>query len=145
MAMLEKTGETGSHIFNRIEPEKPMAEVSTEDSQKEADAVARAIGIPTEYSASTILKRKRSRASEVGEGLELRKVASGRSDYTSGPESPSPTGRLMDNRSPESDNLESPSFELDDQLDEAGKETDDLTEVQENIDSLNLGQERKRT
>ena len=74
-------------------------------SQTEAEAVARAIGMPTEYSASTILKRRSSRASatstsnaessEIGEGLALRRELSGRSeDY--GPESPSPVGSLRD-------------------------------------------------
>ena len=75
------------------------------NSQTEAEAVARAIGLPSEYSASTILKRRSSRASatstsnaessEVGEGFALRRELSGRSeDY--GPESPSPVGSLRD-------------------------------------------------
>lgn len=76
------------------------------NSQTEAEAVARAIGIPTEYSASTILNRRSSRAavtsatstvnSDASEGLALRQEASGRSEENE-MESPSPTGPLEDN------------------------------------------------
>ena len=115
--------EKGSNVFNRIEADHSSpGEITPEASQKEADAVARAIGIPTEYSASTVLRRKGSRASEVGEGAPLTKTTSARSDYTSGPESPSPTGGLSpdmslmdDSRSPELEDLPSPDLEADDE------------------------------
>lgn len=125
MDILEKTGEKGRNVFNRIETEKAPAEVSAEASQREAEAVARAIGIPTEYSASTVLKRKGSRASELSEGAPLSKTVSARSDYTSGPESPSPTGglspdmSLMDeSKSPDIEYFPGPESEADDEDEE---------------------------
>ena len=76
------------------------------NSQTEAEAVAAAIGIPTEFSASTVMNRRSSRASvtsatsaadsEASEGLSLRREMSGRSDEYE-MESPSPTGPLEDN------------------------------------------------
>ena len=122
MEMLEKTGAKGSNVFNRIETSGSLGEVSEEASQREADAVARAIGIPTEYSASTVLKRKSSRASETSDGGPLSKTVSAKSDYTSGGESPSPTGALspdmslMDEaKSPELEDLPSPELDADDE------------------------------
>ena len=52
--------------------------------------------MPTEFSASTLLRKKASRASVdvAGEGAALTRVVSGRSEATSGPESPSPEGGL---------------------------------------------------
>ena len=127
MNMLAQVGEGGSNIFNRIETEKAPGEVTVEASQKEADAVARAIGIPTEYSASTVLRRRGSRTSEMSEGAPLSKTVSVRSDY-SGPESPSPTGGLSpdmslmdDSKSPESEWLPSPELDADDEV-ESGEE-----------------------
>ena len=118
--MLGKTGEKGSNVFSRIETEKAPGEISAEASQKEADAVARAIGIPTEFSAVTVLRRKSSKASEMSEGAPLSRTVSGRSDYTSGADSPSPTGGLSpdmtlmdDTKSPELEDLSSPELETD--------------------------------
>ena len=146
MEMLAKTGEKGSNVFNRIETERALGEASAEASQKEAEAVARAIGIPTEFSASTVLRRKSSKSSELSEGAPLSRTVSGRTDYTSGPESPSPTGglspdmSLMDeSKSPEMDDLPSPDLDADDEVDEGGEEDDNEDERRASIPTLKLG------
>ena len=87
-----------------------------EASEKEARAVAEALGIsttPTSHAES----RRESDISAIAEGAPLTRVISARSDYTSGPESPSPTGGLSPDpsirggmRSPESDTLDSPEL-----------------------------------
>jgi hypothetical protein len=144
--MLEKSGDSGTNIFNRIEKEMAMDEVPLADSEKEADEVARAVGLPTEFSASTVLRRSASRGSEAGEGLALGRVISGQSTVTSGPESPSPTGglspdlSLVDPKSPETEDLESPDSEVEDPLIEKGK-ADSSHELANRIPDLKLDEE----
>ena len=148
MEMLAKTGAKGSNVFNRIETENALGEASAEASQKEADAVARAIGIPTEFSASSVLKRKGSKGSELSEGAPLSRTVSGRTDYTSGPESPSPTGglspdmSLMDeSKSPEMEDLPSPDFDGEEEV-EYGGEGDDIEDARRaSIPTLKLGKD----
>jgi len=76
-------------------------------TNQEAIAVARALGLPEPVA-------------KVDEGAPLTKVHSARSDATSGPESPSPTGPLSPDtkfvvmKSPELGNLDSPEGSEDD-------------------------------
>ena len=105
--ILEKSGGKGSQVLDKIEQEKQLGYSTVEASEKEALEVARAIGIPTEYSASTILRKS---SMDSRDGHALTKVTSVRSDYTSGPESPSPTGGM----SPDPNFLDAQSPDLDD-------------------------------
>ncbi len=103
MDILERSGASGGHVLDPSNRNSIVAESGTA-TEKEAQAVAAAIGLPTAYDKVE------------HDGGPLTKVQSGRSDYTSGPESPSPTGELspLDARgsvvmkSPDLGNLESP-------------------------------------
>lgn len=116
MDILERSGARTGHA---LDPSNRNSIVAQSDiaPEKEAEAVAAAIGLP-------------SAPDKVEEdGGPLRQVQSGRSDYTSGPESPSPTDALslgesrgsVVMKSPEMGNLESPEgSELSDE-DEGGE------------------------
>ena len=103
MDILERSGAKGGHVLDPSNRNSIVAEAGTA-TEKEARAVAAAIGLPTAYDKVE------------NDGGPLVKVQSGRSDYTSGPESPSPTGGLSPEdargpvvmKSPELGNLESP-------------------------------------
>lgn len=115
MDILERSGAKGGHVLDPSNRNSVVAE-SGNATEKEARAVAVAIGLPGLYNKVD------------DDGAPLRKVQSGRSDYTSGPESPSPTSGMspVDIRgpvvmkSPELGNLESPegSDSSDDDADE---------------------------
>ncbi|KAI9870059.1 MAG: hypothetical protein M1830_004734, partial [Pleopsidium flavum] len=89
MDILERSGAKGGHVLDPNNRNSIVAESGTA-TEKEARAVAAAIGLPGSYNKVD------------DDGGPLRKVQSGRSDYTSGPESPSPTGGLSpgDSRGP---------------------------------------------
>ena len=103
MDMLERSGARGGHVLDPSNRNSIVAESGTA-TEREARAVAAAIGLPTTYDKAE------------DDGGPLKKVQSGRSDYTSGAESPSPTGGLSPRdfkgsvvmKSPELGNLESP-------------------------------------
>lgn len=124
MDILERSGARGGHILDPSNRNSIVAESGTA-TDKEARAVAAAIGLPGVYQEKN-----------DDDGGPLRKVQSGRSDYTSGPESPSPTGELspIDSRgpvvmkSPELGNLESPEGS-EDSDDDADEEAEGKTEA----------------
>ena len=116
IGIMEKTGTKGGSALARLGQEKLAEELSAEASEQEAEAVARAIGIPSEFAATRILRQRRGSS----ESTPLSRVTSTRSDYTSGVESPSPEGGL----SPDSALLDDPSPELE-QLDGGGVSSDE--------------------
>lgn len=127
MDILERSGARGGHVLDPSNRNSIVAESGTA-TEKEARAVAAAIGLPTAYDKVE------------PDGGPLSKVQSGRSDYTSGPESPSPTGELspLDARglvvmkSPELGNLESPEGSVsseDDDDEEAEKKRGRIFQV----------------
>ena len=88
MDILERSGAKGRQVLDKIE---------------------------TDSLAEDYRGLRRSSDGDVGDGGPLTQTVSARSDYTSGPESPSPTGGLSPDetmmgemRSPESDALDSP-------------------------------------
>ena len=115
MEILEKGGATGSQVLDKIDRDKSTEQISAEASEKEAIAVAKAIGLPTDFSGSKEPRRGSENIDQ--EGSPLTKVISAKSDYTSGAESPSPTGGLSPDetfqeemRSPELEDLDSPEL-----------------------------------
>lgn len=123
-----------SKTLRKSERNKMVEHAGGEASEIEARAVAKAIGVPSDFTgAFGGLGRKESSTAEGnGEGSPLRRVVSGRSDYTTDePESPSPTGALSpdgrsptDVKSPEFEKLESPALsgnEDDGEDDEEGR------------------------
>lgn len=120
-----------------------LNKVELGNSEEEAWEVAKAIGIPTEHSASTVLRR----ASADSRGAEdLHRVSSTRSDATSGRDSPSPTGPLspdinvFDAQSPEPLEVDSPESS-DDEADESRDSSPD-DEMQSDLqpaDALKIG------
>ena len=129
MEILERGGVTGSQILDKIESDKLAGHMTGEANESEARAVAQALGLPSDYSDYRGVRRE-SGGFDSGDGAPLGKVISGRSDYTSGPESPSPIGGLSPDeafqeemRSPELDDFESP--ELSETEEEVEKERSD--------------------
>ena len=126
MGILEKTAATGGGVLDRIGRDKLAEELSVEASELEAEAVARAIGIPSEFSASRVLRQRRGSA--ASESVPLSRVASTRSDYTSGAESPSPVGglspdpALLDGPSPDFEQLDSTGISSEEEKEEEEKE-----------------------
>ena len=122
MEILEKSGARGSRVLDTVEHEKSAGAAEDEASQQEAEAVARAIGLPADYSVSRTSKKR----DDSADGGSLSRISTGRSDYTSGPDSPSPTGPMSPDRSsfgaqsPEVERLDSPS-ESSDESGERGK------------------------
>ena len=84
-SILEQSGADGSQMLDKGEGETMVRHPGGEASENEADAVARAIGAFTEY--------QKKPSGQDGEET-LSRVASSKSNYTSGPDSPGPTGRL---------------------------------------------------
>lgn len=117
MDILELSGARGGHVLDPSNRNSIVAE-SGSATEKEARAVAAAIGLPTAYDKVD------------NDGSPLTKVQSGRSDYTSGPDSPNGEISPGDARgpvvmkSPDLGNLESPegSESSDDDDEEAAKE-----------------------
>lgn len=96
-------------MLDKSEREKLVEPFNGDASENEAEAVAKAIGVSGNIG---VLKEPRG----VDDGEPLSKVVSAKSDYTSGPESPSPTGPLSPDdpvpgevRIPEFAKLDSPS------------------------------------
>lgn len=113
--ILEKSGANGSQMLDKSERDKLVGQSGGEASESEAQAVANAIGLSGNVGVFAGF-RKEAR-DDSGSGEPLTKVASAKSDYTSGPDSPSPTGPLSpdnsvpgDTRSPEFEGLESPAM-----------------------------------
>ena len=106
--ILEKSGATGGQMLDKTERDKLVGASGGEASETEAQAVAKAIGLSGNVG---VFAGFRKETRDDG-GEPLSKVTSAKSDYTSGPDSPSPTGALSpdkgDTRSPESERLESP-------------------------------------
>lgn len=134
MDILGKSGVPGNQILNKIENEQP-AEQTSEEAEKEAKAVAEAIGLSNQFPALQGFS-KPSDAMDLGEGAPLVKVTSAKSDYTSGPESPSPTGGLSPDetfqgelRSPELDDLDSPELSEDEEERQKSMATERKTSV----------------
>ncbi|MCJ1313862.1 hypothetical protein MMC25_007542 [Agyrium rufum] len=99
MNMLQQNGAATSGLLDRIEKGEFHAKGGTAaDNEKEAQAVARAIGLPTVYSDKAASGSRRSSVdvSVLGgeNGAPLTKITSVRSDYTSGQDSPSPQGGM---------------------------------------------------
>jgi hypothetical protein len=115
MDILEKSGAKGVKVLDRIDGEG--AGIGEEEMAKEADAVAKALGVSTTSPAFVEIRRESNSSTPV-EGPDdgsseatLTRVTSQRSE----PESPSPTGGLSPDarfveevQSPESEVLESP-------------------------------------
>lgn len=120
MDILGQSGVSGSQILDKLENEQP-ARLTGEEAEKEAKAVAEALGLPNEFPVFQGFKQP-SDALDLGEGAPLVKVTSARSEYTSGPDSPSPTGGLSPDetfqgelRSPEMEDLDSPELSEDEE------------------------------
>ena len=111
--ILEKSGANGSQLLDKSERDKLVGQSGGEASESEAQAVADAIGLSGNVGVFASFRKE----ARDDSGEPLTKVASAKSDYTSGPDSPSPTGPLSpdnsvpgDTRSPEFDRLESPAM-----------------------------------
>ena len=127
MDILERSGAKGSQVLDKIETDSVLGDAS----ENEALAVAKAIGMPSSFEDYKALRR--SSDGDIGDGGSLTQVNSAKSDYTSGPESPSPTGGLSPDealaeemRSPESDTLDSPDGS-DDEGDVEGQKSNTLS------------------
>ncbi|SLM41496.1 universal stress protein family domain protein [Lasallia pustulata] len=125
-----------SRMLHKSERNKMVEHPGGEASEKEAKAVAKAIGLESEFTGAFggLSRKEKSTTDAKGEGSPLGRVISGRSDYTTDDlESPSPTGALspdvqssMDARSPEFERLESPAISDNDEDAEDGDEGRDL-------------------
>ncbi|MCJ1285646.1 hypothetical protein MMC26_004987 [Xylographa opegraphella] len=92
LGILEKGGTDGSGILNYVDSPNLSGQEDHQAREDEARAVARAIGLPTSRSEEGDVRWKSS--IDLGDGAALSKVMSGRSDATSGAESPSRTRAL---------------------------------------------------
>ena len=117
--ILEETAARGGGFLDKIGQDKLAEQLSAEASEQEAEAVARAIGIPSEFAAAQILRQRRG-SSAASEGTSLSRVTSTRSDYMSGADSPSPTRGL----SPDPNLLDDPAAAFE-QPDSAGTSSDE--------------------
>ena len=129
MGIMKEGGASGSQVLNKDEMDKLVGPSGGEASEHEALAVAEAIGLPGNLGAFAAFRKERN-PSKDEDGEPLSRVTSTRSDYTSEPESPSPTGYLTPDpplpgevRSPEFEALESPA--ISDEEDAAGEATED--------------------
>lgn len=116
--ILEKSGANGSQMLDKSERDKLVEQSGGEASEVEAQAVANAIGLSGNIGVFAGFRK--DPRDESGEPLS--KVTSAKSDYTSGPDSPSPTGALSpdnslpgETRSPEFERLESPAMSDDEE------------------------------
>ncbi len=116
MGIMKESGASGSQVLNKDEMDRLVGHSGGEASEHEALAVAEAIGLPGNVGAFAAFRKERN-PSKDEDGEPLSRVISARSDYTSEPESPSPTGYLTPDpplpgevRSPEFERLESPAM-----------------------------------
>lgn len=116
--ILETSGANGSQMLDKHERDKLVGQSGGEASEVEAQAVAHAIGLSGNI--GVFAGYRKEVRDDIGEPLT--KVTSAKSDYTSGQDSPSPTGPLSpdhsmpgDARSPEFDRLESPAMSDDEE------------------------------
>lgn len=99
--ILELSGAKSGLVLDKSSKHSPIGPLPGATEQ-EAEAVAQAVGV-------------QQGPSSADEGAPLSRVVSGRSDVSSGPESPSPTGPLSPDprsvvlKSPTLDNIDSPS------------------------------------
>lgn len=138
--ILAQSGASGSQMLDKSERSKVVGLSGGEPNREEAAAVAKAIGLPGVF--TTALKP----SGEGDDGDPLSRVASGKSDNTSWPESPSPTGALIPDdsasaewRSPDPDGLDSPALSDDEEGDE-GNEGEEEDEEDEEEDDEEGGQ-----
>lgn len=119
--ILELSGAKSGLVLDKSSKQSPIGPLPSATEQ-EAEAVAQAVGFQQEAATSI-----------VDEGALLSRVISGRSDVTSGPESPSPTGPLSPEpqtvvmKSPTLDNIDSPSLSEESDRDE-GEEGEEQEE-----------------
>ena len=135
MGIMKESGVSSSQVLNKNDIDKLVGSSSGagsgagggagKASEHEALAVAEAIGLPGTLGAFAAFRKERN-SSKDEDGEPLSRVTSGRSDYTSEPESPSPTGYLSPDpplpgevRSPDFERLESPV--MSDEEDGAGE------------------------
>lgn len=125
--IFEKSGVNGSHMFNKNERDKMVSHSGGEASKLEAQAVADAIGLNEKIG---IFANFRKVETEDDDDHPLAKVASVKSDGTSGAESPSPTGPLGsdDTEGPDIKNPEFERLDTDQELEEEGAEEDEEDE-----------------
>lgn len=116
--ILEKSGANGSQMLDKSERDKLVEQSGGEASEVEAQAVANAIGLSGSIGVFAGFRKE----ARDDSGEPLSKVTSAKSDYTSGPDSPSPTGPLSpdnsipgDMRSHEFERLESPAMSDDEE------------------------------
>jgi hypothetical protein len=130
MGIMKESGASGSQVLNKDEMDKLVGHSGGKASEHEALAVAEAIGLPGNLGAFAAYRKERN-LSKDEDGEPLSRVTSARSDYTSEPETPSPTGYLTPDpplpgemRSPNFERLESPAMseEEDAAIEEAGEE-----------------------
>ena len=143
MGIMKESGVSGSQVLNKDEMDKLVGHSAGEASEHEALAVAEAIGLPGNLGAFAAFRKERNPGKDE-DGEPLSRVTSARSDYTSEPESPSPTGYLSPDpplpgemRSPEFARLESPTMS-----DEEDVAVDDDGEKEEVTDSGSADLER---
>lgn len=125
MGIMKESGASGGQILNKTEMDKLVGQSGVEASENEALAVAEAIGLPGNVGAFAAFRKDNNKEEEFE---PLSRVASGKSDYTSGPDSPSPIGALSPDpplpgemRSPEFERLESPALsEYEEEEDQEG-------------------------
>jgi hypothetical protein len=92
MTILERSEAQGGPALDKMEEAGDLA-AGAEATEEEALAVARAIGLSSDFAEYRGFRREAD-GKDGGDGEPLAQVASTKSDYTSGPESPSPTGEL---------------------------------------------------
>ena len=118
----------GRQALDKNEREKLVEQSGGDASETEAEAVAKAIGLSGNIG---VFASYRKEASGADDGGTLSRVISAKSDYTSGPDSPSPTGPLSPDdpipgevRLPEFAKLDSPAMSDDEEeaIDVKGKQ-----------------------
>lgn len=112
-------------MLDKNEREKLVEQSGGDASETEAEAVAKAIGLSGNIG---VFASYRKEASGGDDGEPLSKVISAKSDYTSGPDSPSPTGPLSPDdpipgemRIPEFARFDSPAMSEDEEEAEDAK------------------------
>lgn len=129
-------------MFDKNERDKMVPHSGGEASELEAQAVADAIGLNEKIG---IFANFRKDETEDDDGHSLAKVASAKSDCTSGAESPSPTGPLGsdDTEGPGTRNTEFERLDTDQDLEEEGVEEDEEEDEEEEEDEDELKDKRR--
>lgn len=116
--ILEKSGASGSQMLDKSERDKVVGQSVGGASEVEAQAVANAIGLPGNIGVFAGFRKE----ARDGFGEPLSRVESAKTDYTSGPDSPSTMGALSpdnlmpeESRSPEFERLDSPTMSDDEE------------------------------